>query len=220
VYRRLLIEGVRPLVGPVDDLVGDDQMAGFEFLTQAADRAGGENMRATQLLERENVGPEGDLRGVEQMPRSVARQQKHRHAGPGGFDDGVARPAEGRVYFVPRHAVRLNSQRLPQSGSTDQSNAQFTHAAEGKRARPKPQSRVGRLADGPPCRTMPVLGTIQQPGVVVLSAEVATMKLSIHRAFPLLLLCLLGGCLVSANSKQKVTGNYVPESTFEKIEPG
>jgi outer membrane protein assembly factor BamE (lipoprotein component of BamABCDE complex) len=67
---------------------------------------------------------------------------------------------------------------------------------------------------------MPVLGTIQQPGVVVFPAEVATMTLSIHRAFPFLLLCLLGGCLVSANSKQKVTGNYVPESTFEKIEPG
>ena len=39
----------------------------------------------------------------------------------------------------------------------------------------------------------------------------------------LLLLCLLvlsSGCLVSSTSNQRVSGNYVPENTFDRIEPG
>ena len=37
-----------------------------------------------------------------------------------------------------------------------------------------------------------------------------------------MLLCvlLLPGCLVSSTSNQKVTGNYVPQNTFDRIEPG
>src|SRR5438270_12546608 len=31
---------------------------------------------------------------------------------------------------------------------------------------------------------------------------------------------LIGGCLVSAHSDEKRTGNYVADSTFSKIEPG
>jgi outer membrane protein assembly factor BamE (lipoprotein component of BamABCDE complex) len=39
----------------------------------------------------------------------------------------------------------------------------------------------------------------------------------------LLMLCLLTflpGCLVSSTSNQKTEGNYVPNDTFERIEPG
>ena len=34
--------------------------------------------------------------------------------------------------------------------------------------------------------------------------------------------CLFGGagCLVSSTSNQKVSGNYVPENTFDRIKPG
>ena len=33
-------------------------------------------------------------------------------------------------------------------------------------------------------------------------------------------LFLLGGCLVAHSSEQHVTGNFVPENTFDRIEPG
>lgn len=39
-------------------------------------------------------------------------------------------------------------------------------------------------------------------------------------AFPLLALIFLGGCLVSHTSNQKVTGNFIPTNTFDRIEPG
>jgi outer membrane protein assembly factor BamE (lipoprotein component of BamABCDE complex) len=38
--------------------------------------------------------------------------------------------------------------------------------------------------------------------------------------FLVALVALLGGCLVSATSNEKRSGNYVPESTFSQIEPG
>lgn len=39
-------------------------------------------------------------------------------------------------------------------------------------------------------------------------------------ALPILLLGMLGGCLVSSSSKQHITGNYVPQETFDRIKPG
>jgi outer membrane protein assembly factor BamE (lipoprotein component of BamABCDE complex) len=38
--------------------------------------------------------------------------------------------------------------------------------------------------------------------------------------FAVCLLPFLAGCLISSNSKQSTTGNYVPENTFDQIEPG
>jgi len=37
---------------------------------------------------------------------------------------------------------------------------------------------------------------------------------------PLLCILLLSGCLVSSTSHEKVSGNYVPENTFDRIKPG
>jgi outer membrane protein assembly factor BamE (lipoprotein component of BamABCDE complex) len=34
------------------------------------------------------------------------------------------------------------------------------------------------------------------------------------------LLLTAGGCLVSSTSNEKVSGNYVPEDTFDRIKPG
>ena len=46
----------------------------------------------------------------------------------------------------------------------------------------------------------------------------------VRRAVLLLALAPLplagGGCLVSSSSNQHITGNYVPESAFDRIEPG
>ena len=41
-------------------------------------------------------------------------------------------------------------------------------------------------------------------------------------SFALFIVCasVLNGCLVSATSNEKRSGNYVPESTFSQIEPG
>jgi outer membrane protein assembly factor BamE (lipoprotein component of BamABCDE complex) len=37
---------------------------------------------------------------------------------------------------------------------------------------------------------------------------------------PLACIVVLTGCLVSSTSNQKVSGNYVPENTFDRIKPG
>jgi len=36
----------------------------------------------------------------------------------------------------------------------------------------------------------------------------------------MMLAALAGGCLVSSTSNQHISGNYVPENTFDRIEPG
>lgn len=41
-----------------------------------------------------------------------------------------------------------------------------------------------------------------------------------RRALLLLPSLLLAGCLISSSSDEKVKGNYVPQSTFDRIEPG
>jgi outer membrane protein assembly factor BamE (lipoprotein component of BamABCDE complex) len=46
------------------------------------------------------------------------------------------------------------------------------------------------------------------------------MKRTPLRALALLSLFLLSGCLVAHSSDQKVTGNFVPPDTFDRIEPG
>ena len=43
---------------------------------------------------------------------------------------------------------------------------------------------------------------------------------SAFRALPVLCLLLVAGCLVSSTSNQKISGNYVPENTFDRITPG
>ena len=40
------------------------------------------------------------------------------------------------------------------------------------------------------------------------------------RALALLSLFLLSGCLVAHSSDQRVSGNFVPPNTFDRIEPG
>jgi outer membrane protein assembly factor BamE (lipoprotein component of BamABCDE complex) len=48
------------------------------------------------------------------------------------------------------------------------------------------------------------------------------MNTKSRRALPVLLALMLltTGCLVSSTSNQSVTGNYVPENTFDRIKPG
>lgn len=47
------------------------------------------------------------------------------------------------------------------------------------------------------------------------------MNMKSFRALPVLCLLLFGsGCLVSSTSHQSVSGNYVPENTFDRIKPG
>jgi outer membrane protein assembly factor BamE (lipoprotein component of BamABCDE complex) len=46
------------------------------------------------------------------------------------------------------------------------------------------------------------------------------MNHSLRALLVLLLLAAIPGCLVSSTSKQTVSGNYVPENTFDRIKPG
>ena len=68
-------------------------------------------------------------------------------------------------------------------------------------------------------------GTNQRATSAVQAAEVAKNMITntrrAARLLPLLVMLLLtAGCLVSSTSHQKVSGNYVPENTFDRIKPG
>src|SRR5207247_1531596 len=123
------------------------------------------------LLEGKNVGAERNLRRIEQMSRPVARQQKDRHARPGGFDDRIARPAEGRVDLVPRSAARLDAQRLAPTRSADQTDPQLAHvkggyACGGGMAK-HPRAPRAALPVADARRKMPISSTIRPPVSVV-----------------------------------------------------
>jgi len=49
-----------------------------------------------------------------------------------------------------------------------------------------------------------------------------TFRRAVVSVVVLSVVCLVSGtgCLVSSTSHQKVSGNYVPENTFERIKPG
>jgi outer membrane protein assembly factor BamE (lipoprotein component of BamABCDE complex) len=46
------------------------------------------------------------------------------------------------------------------------------------------------------------------------------MKLMTRIGFPLLALAFLSGCLVAHSSNQSYSGNYIPQDTFDRIQPG
>ena len=79
-------------LGEVDELVGDDEVPGGVVLLQGSDGAGGDDVLASQLLQRPHVGPVGDVgRGVLVL-LAVAVEERDLHAvdpadeyGVGGF---------------------------------------------------------------------------------------------------------------------------------------
>src|SRR4051794_25028557 len=61
-HGRVIEERAGPADGFVDDLFGDHQVSWPELLAQTADRAGGEDVRAAETFEREDVRLVGHLR--------------------------------------------------------------------------------------------------------------------------------------------------------------
>lgn len=89
--------GTDPL-GPVNDLVGDDEMPRGDFLPQRADGGKGNDGLAADMLERGNVGPRGDLGGRNVVRGAVARDEGDEGArGEGGDGDGGRGTAPGLV---------------------------------------------------------------------------------------------------------------------------
>src|SRR5437870_3667408 len=87
------------------------------------------------------------------MAGAVTGEQQDGYAGPVGLDDRVARAAEGRVDFVAGRAGGFDTERLAQSRSADQSDAQFVTHRTGRlradRRVGKPRSRLGRAPRSP-----------------------------------------------------------------------
>ena len=102
----------RPPRGLVDDLIGHHQVARPEFLTQAAGRATGDDVRDAKHLHREDVGPIRHDGGTESVPGSMTREKSDFDAFPLGPDDRRARRSEGRIHFN-RLALHFLHQHLP-----------------------------------------------------------------------------------------------------------
>ena len=64
----------------VNDLIGDDQIARLELLAKTAASPRCDDVRATKLLERENVGPKWNIHRRDQVPRPMPAQKQHRQA--------------------------------------------------------------------------------------------------------------------------------------------
>jgi hypothetical protein len=62
-------------------------------------------------------------------------------------------------------------------------------------------------------------GTIQTQSIVSLLSEGKQTMLNRRTFLVSMLLLPLAGCLVSSDSKVSRSGNYIPETTFDRIEP-
>ena len=89
VHRAVVEVGVVPPLGEVDELVGDDQVAGDELLLEGADGARRYDVLAPELLQGPHVGPVGDVgRGV-LVALAVAVEERDLHAVDPPDEDGV-----------------------------------------------------------------------------------------------------------------------------------
>ena len=83
-------EGVDPLGGAVDELVGDEQVAGGDLFFEAADGVDGDDMFDPKRFESPDVGPHRYLGGHDAVAAAVARQEGDPDAAQNPGDDGIA----------------------------------------------------------------------------------------------------------------------------------
>lgn len=92
-------EGGGAHLGAVDDLVGDDDVARADLLTQRADGGEADDGPDAEVLERGNVGAGGDGRGRDVVVRAVASQERELDRAFGRVErsdrDGRGRRAPG-----------------------------------------------------------------------------------------------------------------------------
>src|SRR5204862_8044883 len=115
--------------GLVDDLIGNHEIARAEFLAQTSHRAAGEDVRAAELFQREDVGAIRHLRRVQQMPGAVPREQQRRNAGPAGFENRTTRRPKGRLNLLKLKNALFRAECPPQPRPADHADAHFTAAA-------------------------------------------------------------------------------------------
>ena len=60
-------ERADPAARAIEELIRNDDIERFVLLAQTAHRPGSDNVRAAQLLQREDVGAKGNRRGAEQV---------------------------------------------------------------------------------------------------------------------------------------------------------
>ena len=112
--------------GLVDDLIGDDEVSGLDFLFEAADGPGGDYVGNAQGFEGVDVGPVGDGRRAEHVPFAVAGQQGNRYAGPLSQRNGAGGLSEGGIDFSLL-ALVVGGKGLVEAGSADYADHQLGH---------------------------------------------------------------------------------------------
>jgi hypothetical protein len=146
VHGQVFEEGAGPAAGPVDHLVGDDQVLRGHFLAEAAHGAAGDHVGHAEGLEGVDVGPIGDLRRVEQVPFPVAGEQRHRHPGDLGQRDRPGGTPKRGIDLADL-ALPKRAERLAQAGAADDADDDATHV------RPPPvPARASSLPRTPPWR--------------------------------------------------------------------
>ena len=82
--------------GAVDELIGNDEVAGLVLFFQRADGGDGENALDAELLQRINIGAEIQLRGKDAVAAAVPGEEGDLAALEIAEDESIAGIAEGR----------------------------------------------------------------------------------------------------------------------------
>src|SRR6266516_2219622 len=92
------VEGVDAALGTIKELVGNDQIAGSDVFTEAADGTDGDDPFDAQAFECPDVGTDRNFGGRDAVTSSVAGEKGHGDALYFANGDDVARVAEGCLY--------------------------------------------------------------------------------------------------------------------------
>ncbi len=90
-----LVKRPLPRVGPIDDLIDEDEIAGVNVFAERSRGPGGDEMRAAEFLEGEYVGAIGNRSGVQHVPVAMPLEDGDMHVAIGGGDDCAAGATEG-----------------------------------------------------------------------------------------------------------------------------
>ena len=122
-----VVKSVVTFGGAVDELIDEDQITGRMLLAQTSACGGDDQMSASELFQRVNVGAEVDVGGGDFVLAAVARNERDGHALDGSGDDDLGRLAVRRDH-VDFLAVlqRKTGGRIFETGAANDTD--FDHA--------------------------------------------------------------------------------------------
>src|ERR1700682_1646637 len=118
-------ESPGPLEGPIDKLIGDDQLTGMNLLLQAAGGGNRYEMSHTELLHAENVCAVVDLRRQQSMAAAVTGEKDHFELADWALVERIGRAAERGLQL--HHLDFVEPVHLVEAAASDHSKYVLCH---------------------------------------------------------------------------------------------